>query len=102
MSWYRSEEGWSWHGDPTLVLGSSGPARVSTDDADPDHRPRPVGFTADLGIAKPAKEPLDDVVARVDRHVAFLQDRPQSPRDRCPECRDTDGHHFRCCSQGDT
>lgn len=92
MSWHRSEEGYVWRGDPTPVLGSSYPARVSTDDADPEYRPRPVGFTADLGIAKPVTESQPDTEWElVEAHIV--------DRDRCDECGNTDGFHFRCCSR---
>lgn len=56
MSWYRSvsAEGlWEWRSDPSLNLGSSGPSRVETNEHDPDFKPRPVGFLADLGEAEP-------------------------------------------------
>lgn len=46
-------EGYVWLSDPSLNLGSSGPSRVSTDDADPTYKPRPVGFTADLSEPEP-------------------------------------------------
>jgi hypothetical protein len=112
MAWHRSfEEGWAWHPTPTVNLGSSYPTRVDTSDADPDYQPRPVGFTADLGTAKPATE-SDEGWELVEAEI-LCHDRPEPCLDgctgppkcrraRCTECGDADGHHFRYCTQGET
>ena len=42
-----------WLYEPSVNLGSSGPTRVETGEPDPEFKPRPVGFTADLGEAEP-------------------------------------------------
>ena len=83
---------WRWepYDHVNVNLGSSGPARVDTSNADPDYRPRPVGFTADLGTAKPDKESHEAALARVPQHLTLLTG-------TCPECGDTDGWHFRSC-----
>lgn len=93
MTWIvgRDETGWAWLHAPSPVLGSSGPTRVDTSDPDPDYKPRPVGFTADLEPhdQQGETEPLEAVIARVPDHLATLT--------RCPACGNADGYHFRTC-----
>lgn len=54
MTYSRHHLRWS---DPEFVnvVLSSGPIRVVTDQPDPDFKPRPVGFTAE--IEPPVEEP---------------------------------------------
>lgn len=94
MTWHRDPpDGWTWRPDPSVVLGSSYPARVDTSDPDPDYEPRPVGFTADLGTPKQATDTHPHVEA-----VAALDDELDArPALRCGLCGDVVPYHFRSC-----
>lgn len=104
---------WEPSSTPHVNLGSSYPTRVDTSENNPDQQPRPAGFTAKVGTTKLATAPDDDVIeAEIlcdhpgeeipahawdpDNGCPYLEDAVTS--DRCPECGDADGLHFRCCT----
>lgn len=49
---YTNRGIWSRPERATMNLGSSGPTRVDTSTPDPDFKPRPVGFTAQIEPAE--------------------------------------------------
>lgn len=115
---------WGWADTYRPSVQIVGDTRVDTGNPDPDYRPRPVGFTAQLEDPKPVVEP-DDLdawaadrvqtgqwvpcrnaprlgVEDYDEHaMRDAQASKAEPATRCGECGDTDGRHFRCCPHHD-